>query len=301
MFCCVLLLLALIDSVWSYAYVGCFSRPQVLNGQVAEWQSDDSPWCPDLCASQGKLYAYHYSQWRGGPGIDQFCLCTNSAPDYQYMTNGWEPCDPGYDTPGDVGVTAITPSWNFIHSYPPLDVPQYSIPVDDVFDCFSLCSNSQYARMYFIEDNSQGECACYDNDDLWSNEPFTTCRYNDFNIWQRSISPSAFAKRRNHGAKRLDQKKSFCPKGLTACSVIEGDLRGYECVDTASDLESRGGCSLGQHEIGQPDPSDLSPLGIGCTAIPGVVVNSVTCLEGTCFIGACEEGFILQHNSCLPT
>lgn len=59
---------------------------------------------------------------------------------------------------------------------------------------------------------------------------------------------------------------ALCPYGLDACP-ISGLTKDFECIDTAAELESCGGCvSLGQ--------------GHDCTAIPGVW--NVGCEQGHC-------------------
>ncbi|KAG7530650.1 hypothetical protein FFLO_04876 [Filobasidium floriforme] len=54
---------------------------------------------------------------------------------------------------------------------------------------------------------------------------------------------------------------------------------GWECIDTAQELESCGGCAS--------VPGD----GVNCLAIPGVDAYGVSCTTGQCVIDACEEGY----------
>ncbi|KAK4700085.1 hypothetical protein P7C70_g6167, partial [Phenoliferia sp. Uapishka_3] len=65
-----------------------------------------------------------------------------------------------------------------------------------------------------------------------------------------------------------------CPASHTACTV-SGSVRGFECIDTDSNLEQCGACS--------------SSGGVDCTAIAGV--DAVGCVAGQCEIWACAEGF----------
>ncbi|KAF7339463.1 hypothetical protein MSAN_02160600 [Mycena sanguinolenta] len=69
--------------------------------------------------------------------------------------------------------------------------------------------------------------------------------------------------------KRQAHKRSapLCPTGLDACPIPGGAVNDYECIDTAVELESCGGCaSLDQ--------------GQDCTAIPGAW--NVGCEQGRC-------------------
>ncbi|KAJ6509547.1 protein priA [Mycena vitilis] len=80
------------------------------------------------------------------------------------------------------------------------------------------------------------------------------------------------------GWKRHTQKRSapLCPTGLDACPIAGLSAKDYECIDTAVELESCGGCaSLGQ--------------GQDCTAIKGAW--NVGCEQGRCAVYTCTFGF----------
>ncbi|KAH9012733.1 hypothetical protein EDB84DRAFT_1642472 [Lactarius hengduanensis] len=78
--------------------------------------------------------------------------------------------------------------------------------------------------------------------------------------------------------------------GWAACGVFGGGARAWECVDTAHDLESCGGCEL--------PLTPYSPVGQDCTAIPGVA--DVACHSGECIVRRCLPGYVVSHdgNSC---
>ncbi|BGP53227.1 hypothetical protein JCM8202_002554 [Rhodotorula sphaerocarpa] len=70
----------------------------------------------------------------------------------------------------------------------------------------------------------------------------------------------------------------LCPAGETACPIFPR-MGTYECLDTAIELQSCGGCaSKGQGE--------------DCTAIKGA--QGVTCESGKCLVYSCEPGFTLD-------
>ncbi|KAM0754417.1 hypothetical protein T439DRAFT_321457 [Meredithblackwellia eburnea MCA 4105] len=83
----------------------------------------------------------------------------------------------------------------------------------------------------------------------------------------------------------LTTRGSRCPASHTACSVA-GSVRGFECVDTQSNLEQCGACA--------------SAGGVDCTALPGI--DAVGCVAGQCEIWACAEGFAWDAAtaSCAP-
>jgi len=94
-----------------------------------------------------------------------------------------------------------------------------------------------------------------------------------------------------HWKKRSSQLKlrsaPLCPTGLNACPVSGSKGGDYECLDTAMELESCGGCaSLG--------------AGQNCTAIPGAW--NVGCDRGRCTVYTCAGGFkrSLYGDSCIP-
>jgi len=75
----------------------------------------------------------------------------------------------------------------------------------------------------------------------------------------------------------------FCPMGLTACPVAgaSGLSSDFECLDTANELESCGGCA----SIGK---------GQDCTAITGAW--NVGCELGSCAVYTCAPGFKRSRN-----
>jgi len=70
-------------------------------------------------------------------------------------------------------------------------------------------------------------------------------------------------------------------EGHMACGVFGGAARAWECIDTYNDLESCGGCNI--------PLTPYTPVGIDCTAIPGVA--DVSCQTGECVVRRCETGY----------
>jgi hypothetical protein len=94
-----------------------------------------------------------------------------------------------------------------------------------------------------------------------------------------------------HWNKRSPELKArsapLCPTGLDACPISGAKGGDYECLDTATELESCGGCaSLGG--------------GQDCTAIPGAW--NVGCDRGRCTVYTCAGGFMRSQDgkSCVP-
>ncbi|WVW83331.1 hypothetical protein I302_105350 [Kwoniella bestiolae CBS 10118] len=150
--------------------------------------------------------------------------------------------------------------------------------------------------MYYQGGESQGNCFCYATDDLWANQPFTTCKIGDWYIFEQSVQPSAFA-RRQHKA-RLDlldrSKNAYCPDGLTACNLFDQSRDGYECIDTTLDPESCGGCIHGEYGALTETTAEVD-----CTAISGTTLSHVACNMGKCVLSGCGEGYDLVDQSCV--
>lgn len=94
-----------------------------------------------------------------------------------------------------------------------------------------------------------------------------------------------------HNHKRSVDIKSraapLCPTDLDACPISGAKSGDYECLDTATELESCGGCaSTGDGE--------------DCTAIPGAW--NVGCDQGRCTVYTCAGGFKRSKDgkTCLP-
>ncbi|KAI0247441.1 hypothetical protein BJV78DRAFT_1245779 [Lactifluus subvellereus] len=67
-----------------------------------------------------------------------------------------------------------------------------------------------------------------------------------------------------------------------ACGIFGGGARAWECINTARDLESCGGCVL--------PLTPYTPIGQDCTSLPGVA--DVSCLAGECVVHRCMRGYV---------
>ncbi|GJE91935.1 hypothetical protein PsYK624_080870 [Phanerochaete sordida] len=92
-----------------------------------------------------------------------------------------------------------------------------------------------------------------------------------------------------------------CAPAHSKCPVYgiaygRGYTRGYECVDTQSDLERCGGCVDGDSWDGARSAGG----GRDCSAIPDV--DAVRCARGQCIIERCRRGYIIHDGgtACRP-
>ncbi|KAH9975008.1 hypothetical protein BGW80DRAFT_1225313 [Lactifluus volemus] len=71
-----------------------------------------------------------------------------------------------------------------------------------------------------------------------------------------------------------------------ACGVLGGGARSWECINTANDLKSCGGCML--------PLTPYVPIGQDCTSLPGV--TDVACIAGECVVHRCLPGYAPAHD-----
>ncbi|KAJ3487114.1 hypothetical protein NLI96_g3749 [Meripilus lineatus] len=111
------------------------------------------------------------------------------------------------------------------------------------------------------------DCAC--------SSPKRVC--NGFCLNVASCPSISFPLRRSLG--------KTCKSGYTACSIhgYSADDDAYECIDTARDLESCGGCA-------NPSGAGVA-AGVDCSALPGVA--DVSCRAGKCDVSQCMPGWKL--------
>ncbi|KAH9939105.1 uncharacterized protein BXZ73DRAFT_44243 [Epithele typhae] len=92
------------------------------------------------------------------------------------------------------------------------------------------------------------------------------------------------------------RRAARCPLGQRSCPVYgvsadgRGYLRGRECVDVRTDLESCGGCVADD----SPGGARSADGGRDCSAIPHT--GRVGCRGGACVIESCASGFALSED-----
>jgi hypothetical protein len=97
--------------------------------------------------------------------------------------------------------------------------------------------------------------------------------------------------------KAIINEHRSCPPGWQLCGLWDNSAtsKRWECVNTMGDLESCGGCAT---EFA--DPFFKGETGKDCTAIPNV--DTVSCLQGRCYIKKCNPGFepTADRSECRP-
>ncbi|GLB42741.1 hypothetical protein LshimejAT787_1201900 [Lyophyllum shimeji] len=107
------------------------------------------------------------------------------------------------------------------------------------------------------------------------NKPFTEC---NGKCGMFHGCPSGYVKRDLHYG--TDKQ---CPRGLSACGVLGRGARSWECINTQTELESCGGCTIPLYN------GQVGPEGRDCTVIEGV--SDVSCVKGRCLVHRCMPGY----------
>ncbi|WWC69640.1 uncharacterized protein I206_103583 [Kwoniella pini CBS 10737] len=269
-------------------YVGCFSREVLEGGQLEDITATGID-CQAICYNQDKLYSYGYQESVNQASYKSWCFCTDQAPDPNYLVA---------DCNVDNGLTVIVPYqfayhfvWYNCHSFIP------STPgtvVNSARDCWALCNPYSWAGVVYDQiDPDIITCRCYQYDDHpWYGTPAAECLPGSWFIYNHYPQPSGAVRRRVR-ASQMALSDGRCPTGLTACGIPGATEDSYECIDTKLELEHCGGWA---HALAL----ESGNTGVNCTALEGVTQNGVTCLAGECLIFACQEGYSLFNNGCIP-
>ncbi|WVQ98499.1 hypothetical protein IAU59_005625 [Kwoniella sp. CBS 9459] len=296
-----LALLAVSTATSEEVSIGCFKYPDVLHGAIGEWGGIFGVDCREVCTANGTIYTYEYAQWRGGPGVDIYCVCTDSPPDANLISPHQQDCVPGFTSPGDVAVSADAPGWHEVGCFP-VFVPQGNATFTDFFGCTNHCGNHQYSIQVYRADNPVIDCQCRDNDDPWSGmAPSLNCAQGDWRVYLNTAQPSAFVRRQQKQRLLLTQAATtgLCPQGLNACMVSKDPSSGFECINVEEELESCGGCMFQPADRDASSKVGSEQQGVNCLSLPGVPKAGVTCNHGQCEAYACEEGYTLVDGGCV--
>ncbi|OCF35266.1 hypothetical protein I316_02812 [Kwoniella heveanensis BCC8398] len=229
-------------------YFGCYRYPEAIQDKTVVWLEDYGPTCSAYCFDQiGTVYSYQFAQYRGGPGIDEWCACSDDSPRLVYETGNQRTCDAGASSPSDVAVQVNDPNWIYLGCYD-FEGPAGYITDEAWTPCNSLCGDHRY-MLHTFTDSGSDICACVDDNHLWAGLPRSNCAHlTDQYVYERINRPSAVVRREARvEAERIarESSRSLCPSGIAACNIVDSEGLSYECLDTQRELESCGGCLHG--------------------------------------------------------
>lgn len=217
-------------------------------------------------------------------GLIDACLCETSISNFLATSIVAEAA---VTLVGAAQVSATVQS--LIEDSPSKEVCQYPAHASPVCTSQNLCHftcSDGYTPSTPLGQTSPTDCECI--------APYSVCNGQCGNFPNGCPSQVPLVK----VTKKRRSMSSLCDAGLEVCGAPGSAYggRGWECVDTTSDLESCGGCTVAApFALGDP------LRGTDCSAIPHV--NEVECRKGQCFISSCLSGFSLStsNTSCVPT
>ncbi|WWC91426.1 uncharacterized protein L201_006372 [Kwoniella dendrophila CBS 6074] len=282
-------------------YVGCaktsFTPTDAFKPEGKFSLSED---CAQECYyNENKQYMWSYYLWGTGE-----CMCSDIFYPSQFevaMPEEYSQTLRCADTDYDVWVSAST--WSTQACYSLQEDPENEISglteigvVANPEICFQACTDYSMSS-YQLKGDADGAtmyCWCGPQS-AYSNKYRAACDYNIYAVFehiQSTVVNSVFAKRqmKERLIKEINGKrKALCPGSLTACNVDEF-RDSFECIDTTQELESCGGCSLGQFN---QNPNLNATVGVDCTSLPGIPRGAVTCSDSKCTAFACKKGWTL--------
>ncbi|KAF7793466.1 hypothetical protein EIP86_004578 [Pleurotus ostreatoroseus] len=197
------------------------------------------------------------------------CLCVNGIPDF-IATN---PIAQAAVNASSVAETTAVLTYliNSADNSQTCTYPDHAVPSCSIDNpCLFTCTDGFTAD----SDTAPTECLCED--------PNTVCN-GLCGAYPDGVCPTSVPEKRK---REYMMKRAKCEDGYSVCGVYgwQGSVstKAWECVDTTSDLESCGGCTV---------PFGSTPAnGVDCTAIVGVM--DVSCISGSCRVQRCTPGYV---------
>ncbi|WVW79141.1 hypothetical protein I302_101107 [Kwoniella bestiolae CBS 10118] len=291
-----------VRAVYPSLYAGC-SQFYPDNSVLIDQQTYGTEDCASLCyvADTGP---YLYSYFQAGADVRKrqatsTCRCSNEIVPATFYVESTDNAGSCQSYNWAIAITASTYEFDgcftAIGTQDGAPAGVYTAPDQaSPEDCLQVCASYEVAAFTpgtGPEENAYS-CTCGPMS-AFTNTGQNTCGYGDYFVYDhkagRSVS-SDFAKRQMKETlvrARNGKKRALCPAGLTACKVSQYESDSFECIDTTSELESCGGCAHG--EFNNP----AGPLGVDCSALPGLARGGVTCNAGQCQAFACQRGWTL--------
>ncbi|WVQ95600.1 hypothetical protein IAU59_002697 [Kwoniella sp. CBS 9459] len=279
-------------SVYGAAYIGCLDPSSVTGGSAVEMTSGLSlSGCLAECSSQSYSHGFYDASLSS-------CYCDNTEGS---GANFIEASDSGGScNSGEISAYYISTPFGFevCASSTGSNGDTLTIFVNSAQECFSECT--PYGGAIFIRYNAQYFCQC-----AVGFRPGTSINCQAASavqgvyVYTQALDPEPspeLSRRRLKEKVRLARqlKNQHCPVGLTAC-LLNSDSDAFECIDTRSDLESCGGCTVGLYGASH----NRTARGQNCEDLKGVAMGAVTCTRGQCEVSACKYGYALVNNECV--
>ncbi|KAF7793465.1 hypothetical protein EIP86_004577 [Pleurotus ostreatoroseus] len=238
-------------------------------GALATYYARDTT---DICANVDAQLSVPFLGVNVNVGLINICFCLGDIPGL-LSSNGI--CVTAVGLTSTSAVTnSLTDMVNNAADHKKCTYPDHAVPkCSPTNPCDFTCKDGFTP----FPTKNPTECVC--------SAPFKVC--NGICGHFGSVCPSSGPKKRE--AEVLQRRaEASCDVGYTACGVYgwQGfdSTEAWECIDTMSDLESCGGCTIA---FGR-NPA----RGVDCTAIPGVM--DVACAVGSCVVRRCLPGWTVS-------
>ncbi|RSH91233.1 Dihydroxyacetone synthase [Saitozyma podzolica] len=273
-----LAVLALAFTAEAATYVGCLDEkdtfPTDQCSEVSNVNKNDD--CVTACKTDkpGKS-SYRYSFFIGGKTTTPACYCSDHYPFVNTTVAGKT------DKKGKIDekhrcfadtfyATDLTTSFTFDKCYKDVGTPDNKCDklVDTPQDCFDYCKWYDVALWSFPDPSTWTssaedglECWCGSDKTLAGSNEIVCPKWGDKGYYRftHPVASHGYGKRQEAKRALLQAQKAFshCPGGMQACLVNGADGESFECIDTHTELESCGGCTMGYFQ-----PKQDVPLGV---------------------------------------
>ncbi|KAL7424394.1 hypothetical protein Q5752_000076 [Cryptotrichosporon argae] len=245
------LALAVPALAYSETFLGCYSSSP--SGSTTGVRVTTIDLCASTCASSGAHFAWFLE---GASGSAKNCYCSTTTSDSNWPTlksadgSGSTSTSPACSNGKYYGMS-LTTSFGLVGCYGTATSTAFTNTQTNQqapIDCFATCASY---RMALLQPGISGKWTCKCSND----NPATLsgvvasaqqCAQSEYWLYSHTAAASASALTKRQARERARRNTVFalCPAGKDACAVDGSE--GYECIDTASELEHCGGCRFGQ-------------------------------------------------------
>ncbi|WVF67178.1 hypothetical protein IAT40_001925 [Kwoniella sp. CBS 6097] len=296
-------------AAYSPLYLGCTSTSFNPTSSVGLYTASSPTECGMTCYEREDgpfTYSYFLADLTRKRAAFGYCMCSNEPPSAGTVATSPDNTGSAVCSGSQFATYTSASTYSFQGCYAQIDATDLS-KVDTAFsvkspqDCLAMCKPYDTAALVYSSDSSNLGCACGRDGGLAFASPAACGPSSYLRVTHQAntVISSQFARRQLK--ERLERaenesRAAICPKPSTACKVSGAFGSSFECINTADELESCGGCVNGYFN---PKDAEKGSAGVDCTAIPGVAKGGVTCASASCHVFACQSGWILKDNVCV--
>ncbi|OCF34127.1 hypothetical protein I317_01728 [Kwoniella heveanensis CBS 569] len=297
------------QAAYSPLFLGCTSTSFTPTSSVGLYNTMSPTSCATACYENLNgpfTYSYFLADLTRKRAAYGYCVCTNDAPAAGTVAVSPDNTGGAVCSGSQFATYTSASTYSFEGCYASIDATDLSkVAVnEDVAspqECLAFCKPYDTAVLVYNEDSTELGCACGSDGSIVFTEPAACGPQNYLRVAHQAntVISSQFARRQlKERLERAENERraAVCPRPSTACKISSGFISSFECINTADELESCGGCVNGYYNA---KDAEKGATGVDCTSLPGVAKGGVTCNAGSCQVFACQRGFILENNACV--